>query len=91
MKKADYKLKQGATDQGIFDNAGKENSSANSFAGTVNEKRNAEDERLKGNEFMRSKEYQEAVDCYTKSLNYHEEASTFSNRAMAYLRLKAYP
>lgn len=74
----------------IFDTE-KENSSANSsFAGSIAQKRKAEDERLKGNEFMRSKEYQEAVDCYTKSLNIFEEAATYSNRAMANLRLRAF-
>jgi tetratricopeptide (TPR) repeat protein len=39
---------------------------------------------------MRSKEYQEAIDCYTKSLNISEEAATYSNRAMANLRLRAF-
>lgn len=39
---------------------------------------------------MKSKEYKEAVDCYTKSLEIFEEASTYSNRAMANLRLKRY-
>ena len=39
---------------------------------------------------MKSKEYQEAIDCYGKSLAIFEEASTYSNRAMANLRLKRY-
>lgn len=39
---------------------------------------------------MKSKEYQEAVNCYTRSLDIMEEAATFSNRAMAYLKLKSY-
>ena len=39
---------------------------------------------------MRSKEYQEAADCYSKSLEIFEEAATYSNRAMAHLRLKIY-
>jgi hypothetical protein len=39
---------------------------------------------------MKSKEYKEAVDCYTKSLEIFEEAATYSNRAMANLRLKRY-
>lgn len=45
---------------------------------------------MKGNEFMKSKEYEEAVNSYTKSLEIFEEAATFSNRAMANLRLKRY-
>ena len=39
---------------------------------------------------MKSKEYVEAVECYTKSLEIFEEASSYSNRAMANLRLKKY-
>ncbi len=39
---------------------------------------------------MKSKEYSEAVTCYTKSLEIFEEAATYSNRAMANLRLKNY-
>lgn len=39
---------------------------------------------------MKSKDYIEAVDCYTKSLAIFEEASSYSNRAMANLRLKRY-
>jgi hypothetical protein len=39
---------------------------------------------------MKSKEYEEAVECYTKSLEIFEEASSYSNRAMANLRLKKY-
>ena len=35
------------------------------FAGEYNRKKKAEDERLKGNEYMKSKEYKEAVDCYS--------------------------
>jgi len=39
---------------------------------------------------MKCKEYSEAVACYTKSLEIFEEAATYSNRAMANLRLKNY-
>ena len=39
---------------------------------------------------MKSKEYKEAVDCYSKSLAIFEDAFAFSNRAMANLRLKNY-
>lgn len=55
MDRADRKLRQGADT--IFD---KENTQNNSFAGSLTQKRIAEDERLKGNEFMKSKEYSEA-------------------------------
>jgi tetratricopeptide (TPR) repeat protein len=51
----------------------------------------AENERLKGNEFMQSKEFQEAVKCYSKSLELNPtDAATFANRALAHLRLKEY-
>ena len=39
---------------------------------------------------MKSKDYQDAVNSYTKSLELMEEAATYSNRAMAYLKLKNY-
>lgn len=39
---------------------------------------------------MKSKDYSDAVSSYTKSLDIFEEASTYSNRAMANLRLKNY-
>ena len=49
----------------------------------------AENERLKGNEFMKVKEYQDAINCYSKSLEYlPTDPATFSNRALAYLKLK---
>lgn len=91
MNEADKKLKHEDNSGNIFGEAGtnKENQSSN-FADQLQKKRYAEDERLKGNEFMKSKEYQDAVNCYTKSLELMEEAATFSNRAMAYLKLKNY-
>jgi len=51
----------------------------------------AEHERLKGNEFMQAKEYKEAVDCYGKSIDlFPDDPATYSNRALAHLRLKEY-
>ncbi len=51
----------------------------------------AENERLKGNECMHSKDYKDAINCYTKSLEYFpNDPAAYSNRAMAYLRLKEY-
>jgi len=44
---------------------------------------------MKGNEFMKSKEFQLAHDSYTKSLEIDpNEASTYSNRALAFIKLK---
>lgn len=46
---------------------------------------------MKGNECMKSKEYETSIDCYTKSIEiFPDEPATFSNRAMAYLKLKQY-
>jgi tetratricopeptide (TPR) repeat protein len=40
---------------------------------------------------MHSKDYKEAVDCYTKSIQlFPNDPATFSNRAMAYLKLKEF-
>ena len=39
---------------------------------------------------MKSKDYQDAVNSYSKSLELMEEAATYSNRAMAHLKLKNY-
>ena len=51
----------------------------------------AEYERLKGNECMHSKDYQEAIQCYSKSLEiYIDDPATYSNRALAYLNLKEF-
>lgn len=51
----------------------------------------AANERLKGNEFMKSKEYREAVEAYSKSLELNsKEPFTFANRAMAHLKLKEF-
>jgi len=48
----------------------------------------AKDERLKGNECMASKDYKEAVRFYERSLKLDpSEAATYSNRALAYLKL----
>ena len=40
---------------------------------------------------MKSKEFESAVSCYTKSIEmYPGEAASYSNRAMAYLKMKKY-
>ena len=61
------------------------------FAAELERKSTAERERYKGNEFMKSKEFNSAVECYSKSIELNkDEAATYSNRAMAYLKLKNY-
>lgn len=54
------------------------------------EKKNiAINERMKGNELMKSKDYAEAVKCYARSLELNpDEPFTFANKAMAHLKLK---
>jgi len=65
--------------------------SALDYAAEVEQRRLAEDQRYKGNESMRSKDFDEAVECYSKSLEMSpDEAATYSNRAMAYLKMKKY-
>jgi len=55
----------------------------------LEEKRTAENERLKGNEFVKSKDFELAIKAYTRSLEIvKDEPFTFANRAMAYLKLK---
>ena len=62
------------------------------LAAKIEKKRQSESERYKGNEFMRAKEYEEAIKCYGKAIDLNpDEAATYSNRAMAYLKMKVYP
>ena len=57
----------------------------------IEKKQAAENERLKGNECVKAKEYAEAVACYSRSLGLHsEEPFTYANRAMAYIKMKDY-
>ena len=49
-------------------------------------KRAAEQEKFKGNEFMSSKEYMDAIAAYTSSIQLDGTiVGTYSNRALAYL------
>jgi tetratricopeptide (TPR) repeat protein len=52
-------------------------------------KKSAENERLKGNECMKSKDYELALACYSKSIDLDEkEYTTYANRALARIKLK---
>ncbi|CBK19837.2 uncharacterized protein [Blastocystis hominis] len=44
--------------------------------------------RVKGNEYYRKKDYENAIDFYTKSLNIEKTAACYSNRALCYIQLK---
>lgn len=47
----------------------------------------AEAERNKGNEAMKSKDFDEAIGFYNKSMDWdNKQASTYCNRALAYLK-----
>jgi len=51
----------------------------------------AENERLKGNESMKCKDFPDAIACYTRSLEHlATDPATYSNRALAYLKTKEY-
>jgi len=61
------------------------------LAEKIEKQKLAENERLKGNEFMKAKDYQAAITAYSRSLELNPtEAATFSNRAMAYLKQASY-
>ena len=79
----------------MFSNGSKarfnKDSSHSSLAEKLEREKIAENERLKGNEFVKAKEYSSAVGCYTRSIELNnQEPFTFANRAMAYLKMKLY-
>jgi len=54
-------------------------------------KKRAENEKNKGNEAIRSKDYSEALEYYTKSIKYDPTmAASYCNRALVQLKLKEY-
>ena len=51
----------------------------------------AEDERLKGNECVKSKDFKDALLHYSRSIDlFPDEAATYCNRALVYLKEKEY-
>ena len=55
----------------------------------MNEKE-ADNEKIKGNELMKTKEFDEAVNHYTLSIEFNPiEATTYCNRALALIKLKS--
>ena len=49
----------------------------------------AEAERVKGNEAIKSKDFQQAITYYTSSLSLDPQMyQSYSNRALAYLKIK---
>ena len=54
-------------------------------------KKEAQNEKIKGNELMKTKEYDEAIRHYTKAINYDEyEPTIYCNRALAYIKNTSY-
>lgn len=54
-------------------------------------KRKAENEKNKGNEAVKSKDFEEALQYYSKSIEYNPKlAPSYCNRALVYLKLKNY-
>lgn len=41
-----------------------------------------------GNEFFKQKKYNEAIDCYSRSIAFSPTAVAYANRGMAYLKIK---
>mmetsp|Transcript_8207 Transcript_8207/g.11363 ORF Transcript_8207/g.11363 Transcript_8207/m.11363 type:complete len:147 (-) Transcript_8207:2716-3156(-) len=61
------------------------------FIASLENKRSAEDARYRGNEYMKAKEFDEAINSYTRSIELNvNEPATYCNRAMAYLKVKNY-
>lgn len=54
-------------------------------------KKEAEDKRMKGNEYIKSKDYTTALRFYNKSLELDNTvAATYCNRALVFLKTKEY-
>lgn len=89
-KKIDNSLKSDQKENtSIFGNASSTPSS--DVAKQLENQRLAENERQKGNECVKAKSYQEAVDCYTRSLELDpNQPFTYANRSMAYIKQKAF-
>ncbi|CAH8304441.1 unnamed protein product [Eruca vesicaria subsp. sativa] len=50
----------------------------------------ANSEKEQGNEYFKQKKFNEAIDCYSRSIALSPNAVAFANRAMAYLKIKRY-
>ena len=51
-------------------------------------KKSAEIEKIKGNDFMKKKEYLDAIKHYSLSLNLdNNEPTTYCNRSLAYIKI----
>lgn len=92
IQKVDKRLLNAASNEAL---EGQENKQLRANGASVIEefekKKAAENERLKGNECMKAKEYVDAIKCYSRALELHpDDSATFSNRALAHLKTKEY-
>lgn len=88
IKQADKILSKNI-DNKIFDEEGKVINKNNEAVG-IERKKMAENEKVKGNELMKTKEYDEAIRYYNVSVKYDEnEPTTYCNRALAFIRIKS--
>lgn len=95
IKKTDRQLKRDQeredSEKDIFQGASKENKGLNDQIEEIQRRKLCENERLKGNESMKAKDYQDAITSYGRALDLNPtDAATFSNRALAYLKTKEY-
>lgn len=73
----------------IFGNKKARKDGHTSVSSAYENKKLAENERNKGNECMKAKSYDEAIGCYSRSLELDStQHFTYANRAMTYLKLK---
>ena len=80
MTQQDHELKGTSGSNGdIFENQGE-----SSKLTPLQQKKEAEAEKQKGNDFMRSSDFLEALSCYNRSVGLNpEDPATYSNRALA--------
>ena len=57
----------------------------------LQKKKEAENEKIKGNELMKTKKYHDAIIYYRNNIDIHEyEPTTYCNRALVYIQFKQY-
>ncbi len=79
------------TDKIINDNKDLDKSKINYDLIRLERKKEAQNEKIKGNELMKTKEYDEAIRHYTKAISYDEyEPTIYCNRALAYIKNTQY-
>ncbi|KAL2514027.1 Tetratricopeptide repeat (TPR)-like superfamily protein [Forsythia ovata] len=57
---------------------------------TAEESVDANSEKELGNEFFKQKKFNEAIDCYSRSIVFSPTAVAYANRAMAYIKVKRF-